>query len=296
MKITKTEMATTKFMKIRDNPIQRDTELHAKKAKKRHLKTYHERHRVVAIAKLGGDTYLLDGHTRIFLWKSGDLKMPETVIVDVYKVDSMKEMLKLYECFDNSFAAETKAEQIIGAINYLGFKNYSPNQVRNLAWMQATRCIDVALKRYNPNTRVIEKLTPYKKEIGILLNQNWDVNYKQVRPGIPSCVVAAFLILIKLYNTDSLGFWDGYYSGKGRTLRSGMDGSQAAANWIKKARKNKELMGIENTPCGIMAILNAYVFYRKRKPVEKLSQLYKYDSKLSTMMQLRIMLEELGYR
>lgn len=115
------------------------------------------------------------------------------------------------------------------------------------------------------------------------------------RPGTPSCVIAAFLITYKLYGDECLGFWDGYYSGKGREmLKSGRDGSLAAAEWVIRARKNKELMGVDMAR-NIEAILNAFEYYWDEKNVKDLRLLYKNDLKKSSVGQLSDFLKKMGY-
>ncbi len=77
-------MATVKKMLVEDwikvtpNPIQRDTEKHAAKAK--HLLTPHPTHSVVHAAELpNGKLIKLDGHTRALIWKRKDVVPPVQV-------------------------------------------------------------------------------------------------------------------------------------------------------------------------------------------------------------------------
>ena len=116
MKITRIVMDVDDFIKIQDNPIQRDTVRHAKKASKFHLKKYHDSHRVVAIGRLIGSKiqWKVDGHTRAYLWAmigEDGLTAPKTVFVDVYHVKDEKEVVELYRCFDNRNAVETNIDQ-----------------------------------------------------------------------------------------------------------------------------------------------------------------------------------------
>jgi len=301
VKITRIEMEVDEFIKIQDNPIQRDTVTHAKKAIKNHLNKYHDSHIVVAIGRMVGrkTQWKIDGHTRAYLWLkvgTGSLKAPKTVLVDVYHVKDEQEVIEVYRCFDNKNAVESNADQITGALNYFGFKMHSRIMAKKLGLLNAVTTIDLSLKRFDANKTVLKKLEPYKKEIKVILEQTWGYNLKQINPGTPSCVAAAFFVLIRLYKDDSLGFWSGFNSGKGRSsFKSGRDGSLAAADWIKKARAEKRIMGREETAYSVIALLNAYEFYRRRKKVDRLSFLLKRDLNISPLAQLGKLLKDLGY-
>jgi len=301
MKITRIEMDVDKFIKIQDNPIQRDTIKHAIKAKKFHLKKFHESHRVVAIARLTGSKreWKVDGHTRSLLWELGGeegLKAPKTVLADVYYVKDETEVVELYRCFDNKHAVETNIDQVTGALNYFGFKGHDRTLSRKLGLLNAVTIIDQALKRDKKDITVKDKLAPYKKEIKVILQQNWQYNLKSQRPGTPSCVTAAFIILTRLFKNDCLGFWSGYNSGKGmESFKSGRDGSLAAADWIKKARLERRLIGRDGATYATITLLNAYELYRRRKKVDRLTILFKRNLNLSPNAQLGQLLKDLGF-
>jgi len=298
MKITKIEMDTDTFIKIQDNPIQRDTVNHAKKAVKRHLKEYTEPQRVVAIAQLTGSKkrWKVDGHTRSLLWDSGKLKAPTTVYVTVYHISNEEELIELYSHFDNKDAAETRQDQLTGALNYLKISGISRMRTHKLGILSAITLIDRALKRSNEDATVLVRISPYKKELTALLEQGWMYNTKQGQPGTPSCVTGTFLILSKLYGNDCLGFWSGYNTGKGMdSTRSGRDGSKAAVDWILRARNNNTIAGRDSGAYNIIALLKAYEFYRKRKNVERITTLVTKNANQSSTLQLGVYLKELGY-
>lgn len=99
------------------NPRQRDTEKHAKKALRSHLRHASPEHAQVSAAQLpNGQLIKLDGHTRAFLWENGLLEPPPQVLVSVVRVENEDRAKELYKHFDNASATEHLADQIDGAL------------------------------------------------------------------------------------------------------------------------------------------------------------------------------------
>ena len=70
--MTVRKMTVAEWIKVEDNPIQRDTEHHAAKAK--HLLTPLPSHAFVFACELpNGKLIKLDGHTRALLWQRGQV-------------------------------------------------------------------------------------------------------------------------------------------------------------------------------------------------------------------------------
>lgn len=297
MYVNTIKMDVDDFIKIKSNPSQRDTEHHAIKAKKKHLSKFHQSHVRVAIAILGNIQYILDGHTRKLLWNAGELKAPKVVYVDVFKVATKDELSSLYLTFDNKDATETVADQISGALRFMGIDNMNKNFSRNAGLRTAALLVNIAMKRVKPNATMIDLLSPYKAQIQIIANRNWLPSPKGLRPGTPSCAVAAFYITTKLDKVLSSGFWDGFYSGKGMESRkSGMDGSLAASKWLIRARNREEVFGEQNRSMGCEAILNGYQLYKKNINVKSINELYKRNRNLSYIEQLSLLLKKMGYK
>lgn len=296
MKIKTVEMEVDKFIKIQANPIQRDTRIHAHTALNKHLAKSAKTHAKVAIASAGKVQWKLDGHTRAYLWGEGQLEAPTVLSVDVYTVQDKAEAIELYRQFDNKAATETNADQVTGALKLMGITNYDPNFIRNCGLISACQLINLAMKRHDARLPISELLQQYKKEIRMLSNQGWGKTTQGGKPGVPSCIVSAFLILTRLYQEDCLGFWDGYYSGDGSgNLKSGRDGAKAAADYIKVARRDERIMGRMNAAMHTEAMITAYLIYRSKKGVGRTSSLYKRDIKTSTVIQLGRYLTELGF-
>lgn len=110
-------MPLSEWFAMRDNKRQRETEEHARKASRGHLKEPHPTHRNVSAARLPNGTLVkLDGHTRAFLWERGKLAAPEdgTVTVTVYDVLNIEESKSFYDTFDSSGAVMTSQDRIAG--------------------------------------------------------------------------------------------------------------------------------------------------------------------------------------
>lgn len=117
------KMTADQWCKVTDNPRQRPTERHAERAARQHLKEYSVTQDTVFAAALPGGTLVkLDGHTRAYLWASGQLQKPPCVYVRVYLASSMDEAKELYTHFDSRTATETSKEQIGGALSEAGIE------------------------------------------------------------------------------------------------------------------------------------------------------------------------------
>jgi len=303
MSAIKTELMSVKnFIKIMDNPLQRDTPSHAAKAKKLHLKSYHPSHAKVSIAKNGSQLWKLDGHTRAFLWQSGELLAPDMLSADTYPVKDKAEAIELYKHFDNQNAVETVSDKISGVVKLMGIKNTKISFLRNIGIRNAIATLQTAQGGYNVRTEIDTLLKPYKKELAALLTQGWDHAFvkktsKIKRPGFPSPATAAFLVTYRLYGADCLGFWDSYVEGHPMVnLKAGRDGATAAADYIKQQRAENMLMGRQNVAIHTEALINCYLKYRAKKPVKKFSEIYKFNIKQSKNQQLGALLKDLGYK
>jgi hypothetical protein len=115
-------MSVRDFIALPDNPRQRDTVRHAAKAVKSHLKYPSDTQYVVAVACINGvPVCKLDGHTRAYLWESGDLELvADNVTVQAYEVLSMAEACELYTHFDSSSAVEGSVDKLSGACRQSG--------------------------------------------------------------------------------------------------------------------------------------------------------------------------------
>jgi len=300
------EMSVEEFLDIPDNPAQRDTQQHAKTASKRHLKTLHPSHAKVVIAKNARETWKVDGHTRGFLWLKGSLEAPKKLSVDVYHVENRDEAAALYDCFDNIGAVENKRDQIIGAIKYWGIKDYNPIFARASGIVNASQNLDMALGRFSPYETVRERVGFHRKELKVLLSQNWQnaaggnkktaAERKKRKPGFNSMGCAAFLVSHRIHKNECLGFWDAYVHALPSTKKGGMDAASAAVAWMLNAKDNHMTMGRHNSQRAIVALLNAYSFHRRGKTIKKITELYHAPKNMTVQMQLGEALKKLNYK
>jgi hypothetical protein len=296
MKIKTVDMSVTDFIKIPANPIQRDTKLHANTAVNFHLASKAVTHAKVSIAKCKTAKWKLDGHTRAYLWKEGELQSPATLSVDIYTVKDKAEAIELYKHFDNAKAAESIPDKVSGALKFMKIINYNKFAVRGAGIVNGLHALNSALEIYVPRQDVLRLMIPWSKELKIFINQHWVSNSSHGKPGVPAAVTLAFLVTMRMYGTDSLGFWDSYYNNSpSKTLMSGRSGCQAAIDWILKARSDGLITGRQNTVRNAQALITAYHYYRSKKPVERLTKLYSRDNNNSFISQFGIYLKDIGF-
>jgi hypothetical protein len=114
-------LTVPEFSNVPDHPRQRDTERHAKTARDNHLAKASPTQAHVAVASFNGLFWKLDGHTRVYLWNSGELAWPTTQLTaTIYECTSYDQVLELYKHFDAQSAAEKMLDKIYGAAREQG--------------------------------------------------------------------------------------------------------------------------------------------------------------------------------
>lgn len=238
------KMLVSDWIKVRPNPIQRDTEKHALKAK--HLRVPHPTHSVVHMAELpNGDAYKLDGHTRALLWSRKEIEAPMQVTAVVYPVKTMAEVEQLYQDFDSRDALETTADKVSGAYNKHNFDPQSP-LLQYGSIVQALRLAQGVLLGGSVKTSAASgsgnRTTPRQKEVSkatvySMINE-WSYELHALdgfglRQGqITAGIIGAFLISFRRYGHDVTRFWTGVFANQGNKLGSEMDGIEAVSQLI----------------------------------------------------------------
>ena len=236
--LTQETMSVSDWINVKDCPIQRNTELHAKKSLKKHLKQSSETHKRVSAARLPNkDIYKLDGHTRSYLWAEGKLIPPiEDLTVDVYLVEKIEEVIDLYKQFDSPHATESTVDRLNGAYR---------------------------LNNFFPESELIKK-GPITSSIKIIIHNNHSHSidiYKEVSQFIPALkpidsegfskkgftapVLAALVITFMRDGEPSLEFWRKYSKDQGEKTGKGKDGVQALKEMLLDYRvkgKNSQSM------------------------------------------------------
>lgn len=241
------KMMTADWIAVLDNPIQRDTEKHAARAK--HLKTFHPTHSVVHAAELpGGKLVKLDGHTRALMWRRKEIDAPHQVTVVVYPVGNMEEAEQLYKDFDSKDALETTRHKVEGAYNKHHFEPqsgllqtgsivqglrtaygvYIGGSVKTAASGGSTERPSATGK----DRRSSKQVAVNQIEVYDLVNEfSYELHALDgfgLRQGqISSGVLAAFIISFRKYGHKITPFWQGVFADGGNRIGGQMDGVQA---------------------------------------------------------------------
>lgn len=123
------EMAYKKFCGLKESPVQRDTVARAKKPKfKLKFGKLRPDHKTAVSCELTkncfydnkeyrkGDMFLIDGHTRRYFWIHGMTDIiPTKIQMTHYKVESVEEMIILYQHHDESTSVELGRDKLFGA-------------------------------------------------------------------------------------------------------------------------------------------------------------------------------------
>jgi len=183
-----TEMTVDEWIKIPDNPRQRDTAKRLCRAT--HLLKFQPLHSVVYAAQLpDGQKVKLDGHTRAEGWKEGVIPRPpdNKVTVFVVAVPSLDAAAQLYWTFDTPESAKKLRDYLYGALGERGY------EIRTL-WLQTTVAGALSLIEYGAGRSIrpvlLQAITAWWPEI------EWLDSLGYQMPGlfIRNAVTAALLV------------------------------------------------------------------------------------------------------
>lgn len=223
-------MTPQEWSGVSDNPKQRDTEARARKALKAHLKQAAAPHANVAAAILtDGTMYKLDGHTRCYLWSSGELDAPAHVRVDVYPATSVVEVMQLYDMFDNPSAVESASDRVSGAFRY--------HKIKPVSSLLKYGGITSALGVIEGKAKIdaVEAVGKWREEL-ILLDEAM-LNKERM----PSALIAAALVGVSLHGVETLEFWKLFCADEGKRSGGASDGVDALSRLIGRRRAEKTL-------------------------------------------------------
>lgn len=230
IKLKKETMSLGEWFNIEDCPIQRDTERHAQQALKKHLKEPSPTHANVSAAKCSnGEIYKLDGHTRSFLWQSGQLEPPsDHLYVDMYYCDNMSQVEDLYQQFDNASAAENLRDKLYGAFR---LNNFFPQSalIQNGGIASALSTIlGIQFHRHS----IYNAITPFIQSLRVIDSEDFSI-----KPFI-SPVLAAAIVTIHKDKDEALPFWRAYANDEGFKHGHKKDGVQALTELVLSIRTN----------------------------------------------------------
>lgn len=215
------KMTVKEWIAVQDNPIQRDTERHAARAK--HLLAPLPIHAIVYAAELpNGQLVKLDGHTRALLWKRNQVRQPPEVLVNILAVKSMDEAKDLYKTLDNKVAVETSQDIISGALHGISFVPES-SLLKKGSFTTALRVSynAVVLQKIQRQTdiySIVKFWTPELVALDVL-----DMHPNDLTTG----QVAAFILTYRKHNDRILPFWRAVAGDGGMKIDGKMDGVQA---------------------------------------------------------------------
>lgn len=231
------EMTAAEWIAIPDNPRQRDTEAHAKKAK--HLRTLHEVHKLVNMAVLpNGDRVKLDGHTRAYMWANKLSAIPDRVVANVWECGTLDDVRNLYSTFDNRDAVESASDQLFGGMRDAKMVFTSP-LLKHRQFKESLK-LATAMVYQDRSSSVYDQLELWRPELTLLDKAN------PTKFRFSTGVTAAALISFARYDEDILPFWKDYSAGAGTKMGEEMDAVQALDERISMMRGARKLAGGSN--------------------------------------------------
>lgn len=217
-------MTVDEFATCKENPIQRNTIAHAELVSRsgRHLSINHPTHAKVAIAENEkGDQWILDGHSRLYLWQRGELDPPSKLFVDVYEVPNgvrgYEEVMALYQCFDSDTSVEKPRDKLWGAMKVNGFEPQRPFMFTNTGMLSGMKILAMPNKWADASRMSIYDLVkPWIPALKHIDSMDHFFNHFI----FPSVVTTALLYTVNRDGADALPFWEDYHEGNGTRTKA----------------------------------------------------------------------------
>lgn len=231
------EVPTHEWISLADNPRQRDTIEHARRAS--HLKALHPTHAHVAMAVLPhGQAMKLDGHTRAYLWASGEVDPPPVVTVAVWGCPTIEAAKELYSSFDSAAAVETGVDQVQGALREVGLTLTSPalrigkfGSALRRSYQKVTHVFNDKVWR-NPDY-IADAIRYFREAI-----QSLD-DLQPHAKRFPAGLIGASFVTLKRHPSPALKFWTAYRDDAGTSDGKTMDGVMALSKAVAAAHHRK---------------------------------------------------------
>jgi len=248
-------MSIEEWSRVKDNPIQRDTERHAEKAKKKHLKHLADTHfRVSAAILPNGDIYKLDGHTRSFLWDAGELERPPALLVDLYSASDLEHVKKLYKQFDSKDAAEDSSDKKHGAFRQQGFAPKS-NLIKHGGLISAM----AMLAGYSG----VDKSNVYDL-VDFWISEIRAIDQKMYSNAtFPSAILAALLLTVRMDGERAFLFWDPFDRQEGSKQGRERCPVQALLDVHAEKRIRRQMSGGSNMKDLLGKAISCYEMHKK---------------------------------
>lgn len=201
------KIAFHKFAGMQDNPEQRPTEKHAKKASKegRHLSKADPTHAMVKVAVCleNRETYKVDGHTRCFLWERGSLRIPPHLYAEYWECDTLEDVKSLYRKSDSPDPVPTTSENIGGIYSSMGF-NPQSSLCKTAAFSAFFRLVAGPKHNKTKLPYLLPIILPYLKTL-----DTWDFRASK-KCNMCGTAAASLLITYIVFGEEILPFWKDY--------------------------------------------------------------------------------------
>ncbi|WP_415904152.1 hypothetical protein ACMXYW_11515 [Neptuniibacter sp. QD48_55] len=253
-----TYMSPSEWMELDDCSRQRNTPKHAKSAVVRHLSESHNTHAVVNAAKWpDGSLSKLDGHTRAFLWASGQLAAPDQLLVVVWKVNSKEEAENYYLTFDNRSASELNNQLLFGTLRKHGVELQSSLLMQGGLYASLQHIYGVRDMGINLPTEIVGTIGAIDRK-----------NYNKIKT-VPMCsgFMAAMIATVYRDEERAFNFWDCYYDDGGKKDGRHWDGVHGLS--VILAREANNGTGRDQARIRMRRALNCYEAFRNNKMLGK---------------------------
>jgi len=255
--VSATLMTPSQWAEVPDNPRQRDTEDHARKAMGNHLKDYSSSHVTVHMAALpDGSTYKLDGHTRSFLWEAGVLEAPETILVVQYSVGNIETVMAMYRHHDSNEANETSTEKLTGAYRQHSIPIQS-GLLRGAGVITAMRNIHAFAKSRSSKEDLYSMVPRYEEPL--LAVDKFTLKKSKFSWGL----VMAMLMTTWREGAKAQEFWEAYSNDEGIKKGAQRDAVQALTEAVQRNKEGDKGKDAAIHLCG--QALNAYEGWKADK-------------------------------
>jgi hypothetical protein len=205
-----TTMALDEWVSVPDNPVQRDTEMRAAKAK--HLRRFEAAHGIVHMLESDkGRRCKLEGHTRAFYWSAHPEMAPDTVDVRVTVCpdeDFDAESVRLYSHYNSKEEAETASDKLFGAMRKQGITP-SSTFVRKAAFSTALSMAHAFCNRGQRGESVYERVEFFADQIRSL------DSFVGSRRKLVSPAVCCFFLAHKSHGNEVVQFFEQFLSDSG---------------------------------------------------------------------------------
>lgn len=251
------QLTIDEWILVADCPVQRDTQRHAEKSIKKHLKNRSRTQSLVSAALLNNQLIKLDGHTRSFCWQNNWLKRPESNLVDVsvYPCKVIDEVINLYYEFDGQSQGKDCKDKTDSAFKECQFTP-SSGLIKDGS---LTYALQMATGKFSNNFNLRIHSAEWLSVLKLIDKANF------TRSRFPAAIFAACLITVRVFGEIAMIFWRSYYQDAGEKKNGACDGVQALSELLLK-RKAQDMVGGRNCAKNILGCsLYCFECWKKEK-------------------------------